>query len=101
MSNQGLKHSSLSVPENSLYALFQSFEITGLTGYPSLAYVTAGSITFSSVSLPNFSESSAQAEGAPGTITGIQPRFGIAVYPCFFTFSAVIAMGALPLALRP
>ena len=81
--------------------MFHIFDVTGLTGYPSRAYVIAGSSTFSSGSLPNFSESSAHADGAPGTITGIQPRFGISVYPCFFTSSAVIAIGDLPLAFSP
>ena len=73
-----------------------------LASLATLAAVPAGAQTFTGPRVEaHVGYDAAQADGAPGTITGIQPRFGIAVYPCFFTFSAVIAIGALPLALSP
>ena len=52
-------------------------------------------------SLPNRAESSAQAEGAPGTVTGVQPYLGTVSPHRSRTVSRSMPMGAGPLPLRP
>lgn len=61
----------------------------------------AGCSTSESGSLPNFLDSSAQADGAPGTVTGMRPIFGMVSCPLSFTASMEMDCGAGPLAFRP
>src|SRR6056297_109562 len=82
-------------------ALFQDAAVTGDTGYPSLAYLTAGAKTSDKDSFPNSLFNSAQAPGAPGTVTGIKPYFGISSCPRSLTASIEIDFGAGPLEFRP
>ena len=73
----------------------------GETGKPASAYSIAGARTSVSFSLPNRPTNSAQAAGAPGTVTGSQPSTGICRNPCCSSSSGVKAVGAGPLELRP
>lgn len=61
----------------------------------------AGCSSSAKGSLPKRADSSAQAEGQPGTVTGNQPCTGIWVCPAAFTASMLSEAGARPLASRP
>ena len=65
------------------------------------AYRMAGSNSFSNGSFPNFACRSAQARGAPGTVIGHQPRFGMLVWPAARMAAAEVAAGARPDPLMP
>ena len=73
--------------------------ITGETGKPSRASSIAGRSSCSNGNLPKRRDSSAQAAGQPGTVTGVQPYSGIrsagGAHPL------AIEPGARPLASRP
>src|SRR5205807_9241175 len=71
----------------------------GETGNPFAAYSIAGSKSFPKGSLPNFFDSSTQADTAPGTDTLFQPRTGTALCP--LKYSGVHAAGARPDAFKP
>ena len=101
VSNQGLNSSRFKRPLYSLNALPQATATVGETGKPSYAYPIAGDKASVSGSLPKRSDRAAHAEGAPGTVTGIQPYRGISLCPAFFTALTDMAFGAGPLAFRP
>ena len=61
----------------------------------------AGAISSAMDLVPKRRRSCAQALGAPGTMVGIQPSLGMAVWPASFTLSADRAMGATPEPSRP
>ncbi|SST11072.1 Uncharacterised protein [Acinetobacter baumannii] len=75
--------------------------ITGETGKPSRASSIAGRSSCSNGNLPKRRDSSPQAAGQPGTVTGVQPYSGIRSWPAARTRSRSSRPGARPLASRP
>ena len=69
--------------------------VTG-KGKPSTAYRIAGVKSSSMDKVPNRARSSAQAFGAPGTITGSHPSEGTSLKPFFRTSSRLSAFGDTP-----
>ena len=69
-------------------------------GKPCSAYFIAGAKSSPRLMLPNLRFSSAQVEGAPGTVTESQPEIGTFVKPARLTASAFKARGEAPLPFR-
>src|SRR5699024_6200840 len=67
----------------------------------SFAYVIAGFKTSVNGRFPNFFDNLAQAPGAPGMVTGIQPYLGILSYLFSLTASIEILFGDFPLPFKP
>ncbi len=71
----------------------------GVTAKPEVACSMAGSKSFSKFSFPNFCESAAHADTAPGTVTLAQPSFGISGW--VMKSSVFHSSGNRPDAFRP
>ena len=93
------KASKPGAPEKSVQALAHCRAITGLTGKPSRAWRTASTNRSSKGSAPKRSDSAAQADTTPGTVTDSQPLRGIASRP--LKRSGVQPAGERPEALSP